>query len=240
MAGNATGTALLGCTGLVGSHILTTLLAHPSVARIDTISRRTPETAGTSPQVKLTTFIEKETSKWADQISRLSPPPSVYFSALGTTRALAGGLANQYKLDVDLNIECAKAAREAGAKVFVLVSSSGANPNSMVPYTKMKGECEEAAKKLDFDHTIIVRPGMIVGQREDSRPAEAVLRFVASSFGKLHTSLKDPWAQDADVIAKACVNAGLKALAGEAPGGSEKVWVLDQADVIRLGRTEWK
>lgn len=190
--------------------------------------------------MKLTTFVETETSRWANQISQLSPPPSLYISALGTTRAQAGGLAEQHKLDFDLNIECAKAAREAGAKVFVLVSSSGANANSYIPYAKMKGECEEAAKELGFERTVIVRPGVIVGTREDSRPAEAVLRFVASSFGKLHSSLKDPWAQDADVIAKACVNAGLKALNGDVPAGSEKVWLLDQAEVVRLGRTEWK
>lgn len=161
-------------------------------------------------------------------------------SALGTTRASAGGLANQYKLDLDLNMECAKAAREAGAKVFVLVSSSGANANSFVPYMKLKGECEEAAKNLGFERTVIVRPGVIVGQREESRPAEAVLRFFAGSVGKLHTAMKDSWAQDADVIAKACVNAGLKALAGDVPEGGEKVWVLEQADIVRLGRTEWK
>ncbi|CRG84511.1 Protein fmp52, mitochondrial [Talaromyces islandicus] len=237
---NAAGVALLGSTGLVGSYILTNLLAHPSIARVDTVSRRTPTAGGSSPQVKLTTFVETETSRWANQIAQLSPPPSLYISALGTTRASAGGLANQYKLDLDLNIECAKAAREAGAKVFVLVSSSGANPNSYIPYAKLKGECEEAAKELGFERTIIVRPGLIVGQREESRPAEAVLRFVASSFGKLHTSLKDPWAQDVDVIAKACVNAGLKGLDGDVPAGNEKVWLLEQADVIRLGRTEWK
>jgi hypothetical protein len=208
------------------------------VARVDTVSRRTPPAAGASPDPKLTTFVESDTSRWAGQISQLSPPPSIFLSALGTTRAQAGGLDNQYKLDLGLNIECAKAAREAGAKVYVLLSSNGANSSSIVPYSKLKGQCEEAAKELGFKHTVIVRPGLIVGQREESRPAEAALRFLASSFGKLHSSLKDSWAQDANVIAKASINAGLKALAGDAPAGSEKVWILEQADVLRLGREE--
>ncbi|OKL55739.1 Protein fmp52-1, mitochondrial [Talaromyces atroroseus] len=198
----------------------------------------TPAAAASSPNAKLTTFVESDTSRWAGQISQLSPPPSIFLSALGTTRSQAGGLENQYKLDLGLNIECAKAAREAGAKVYVLLSSSGANSSSMVPYVKLKGQCEEAAKELGFEHTVIVRPGLIVGQREESRPAEAALRFLASSFGKLHSSLKDSWAQDADVIAKAGISAGLKALAGDVPAGSEKVWILEQSDVLRLGREE--
>lgn len=217
---------------------MSNLLAHPSVARVDTVSRRTPEAAAASPNVKLTTFIEPDSARWASQIAQLSPPPSIFTSALGTTRAQAGGIENQYKLDLDLNIECAKAARDAGAKVYVLISSSGANSTSMVPYVKLKGKCEEAAKELGFEHTIILRPGLIVGQREDSRPAEAVLRFVASSMGKLHSSLKDSWAQDANVIAKAAVTAGLKGLAGDVPAGSEKVWIVEQADIVRLARDE--
>jgi uncharacterized protein YbjT (DUF2867 family) len=218
---------------------LTTLLASPNVTRIDTVSRRTPAAAASAPQAKLTTFIEGDSSRWAAQLSALSPPPSILFSALGTTRAQAGGLANQYKLDLDLNIECAKAARDAGSKVYVLVSSSGANSNSMIPYSKLKGLVEEQAKALGFERTVLLRPGIITGgSREESRPAEAAFRFFASYAGKLHSSLVDGWSQDADVIAKASVNAGLKALAGDVPAGSEKVWVLDQADIVRLGRTE--
>jgi hypothetical protein len=49
--------------------------------------------------------------------------------------------------------------------------------------------------------------------------------------------LKDWWSQDADVIAKASVSAGLKAVNGEVPS---KVWVLKAADIVRLGRTDWK
>ncbi|EED23419.1 conserved hypothetical protein [Talaromyces stipitatus ATCC 10500] len=237
MANNAIGVALLGSTGL-GSHILTNLLTHSSVARVDTISRRTPSAAESSPNVKLTTVIETDTSSWPSKISQLSPPPTIFFSALGTTRSQAGGLENQSKLELDTNIECAKAARDAGAKVYVLISSNGANSASMVPYLKLKGQIEEAAKQLGFEHTVFVRPGIIVGERGESRPAEAVMRFLATSVGKIHSSLKDGWAQDADAISKASLAAGLKSLAGEAPAESEKVWIVDQAEIIRLAREE--
>jgi len=100
----------------------------------------------------------------------------------------------------------------------------------------MKGELEEAVKALDFEHTVILRPGLLVGNREESRPAEFVVRKIAGFAGSLSNALKDSWAQDAEVVGRAAVSAGLQALGG----GHEKVWVVPQADIVRLGRTEWK
>lgn len=137
-----------------------------------------------------------------------------------------------------MNIELARAARDAGSKVYVLISSTGANKNSAIPYSRMKGDIEEDVKSLGFERTVILRPGLIGGQREESRPLEAAVRYFAAGVGKVHSSLKDGWAQDADVIGEAAVNAGLKALAGDVPAGSEKVWVLYGSDIIQHGHKE--
>ncbi len=101
----------------------------------------------------------------------------------------------------------------------------------------MKGELEDAVKALDFEKTVIVRPGLIVGNRGESRPLEMAVRTVANVLGGISApTFTDWWAQDAETIAKAAVNAGLTALNGE----GEKVQILRQADIVRLGRTEWK
>lgn len=214
------------------------MLANASIARIDTISRRTPQAASSAPQTKLTTFVADDTSKWAPQLSALSPVPSMFISSFATTKAAAGGFENQHKIEHGLNVEMARAARDAGTKVYVLISSSGANKSSSIPYTRMKGEIEEDIKALGFERMVILRPGIIAGQREESRPLEAVVRFVAGNVGKLHSGLKDPWAQEADVIGEAAVNAGLKALEGDVPTGSEKVWTLYGSDIIKYGKKQ--
>jgi len=234
-------TGLIGSTGLVGGHILSTLLTHPAVARVDTISRRNPPAAGSNPNVKLTTVVDSDTSHWAAQVAALSPPPSIFFSALGTTRAAAGGFENQYKIDHDLNVELARAARDSGSRVYVLISSAGTDPSSTFAYSRMKGSTEEDIKALGFERTVILRPAFISGQREESRSGiESALHFFAGVAGKVHRSLKDSWAQDAEVIAKAAVQAGLKALEGNVPVAEDKVWILNCSDIIRLGRTEWE
>jgi uncharacterized protein YbjT (DUF2867 family) len=162
---------------------------------------------------------------------------SIFLSGLGTTRGQAGGAANQRKIDLDLNLALAKAAKEAGVQTYVLISSGGANASSKMAYSQMKGELEDSVKALGFKHTVILRPGLIVGDRQDSRPPEFVIRKLAGFAGHfLGNKAKDFWAQDADVIAKAAVNAGLHCLEGKREEG---LWMLGQADIIRLGRTEW-
>lgn len=123
--------------------------------------------------------------------------------------------------------------------MYVLISSAGVNSKSYMPYSKMKGELEEAIAEIGFEKAVIVKPGLIVGKRNDTRTAEAVLRTLAQGMGRISGDrLKDFWAQDADVIARAAVSAGLLASEGKAPEG--KVWNVYQNDVVRLGRTEWR
>ncbi|KAK4937119.1 Protein fmp52, mitochondrial [Elasticomyces elasticus] len=228
---------ILGSTGLVGSHILSTLRAGTShFSNIDIIARRSPP-AASDARVPTKEVVEPDTSKWVSSLSSLSPTPSVLFCALATTRGAAGGFDKQYKLEHDLNIELAKAAKEAGTKTYVLISSGGADPNAYFGYPKMKGEIEEDVKALGFDHTIILRPGLILGHRQESRAAESAFQFVATLFGRLHSSLRDSWAQDADAIAKAAISAAVKAEKGEV---KEKVWILGQKEILRLGVKEWK
>jgi len=229
---------VLGGTGLVGSFILSNLRTAKPIhfSSIEIIARRSPPVPSSS-SIPVHEFIERDTSKWAAHISSLSPPPSVLFSSLATTRTAAGGFDNQYKLEHDLNIELAKAAKEAGTKTYVLISSTGADTQSSFGYTKMKGQIEEDVKDIGFDHTIIIRPGLIIGRREESRLFEGIMQGIASGMGKLNRSLKDVWAQDADVIAKAAVSAALKAERGEV---KDKVWLLGQKEIVQLGSKEWK
>ena len=102
----------------------------------------------------------------------------------------------------------------------------------------MKAELEEAVKELGFPHTVIMKPGLLVGERKDSRPPEAVFRYLAKGMRKLGgVALTDWWAQDVDVIAKAAVSAGLACAGGKREEG---VWFVEQGEIVRLGRKEWE
>ncbi|EOO01776.1 putative serine threonine kinase tip30 cc3 protein [Phaeoacremonium minimum UCRPA7] len=226
-----TTTAVFGSTGLVGSNILSTLLSSDLYAAVvHTVSRRAPK--ADSPKLHAT--VDAESDKWPEKLSSLDPVPTTVYSALGTTRAAAGGIANQWKIDHDLNVEIAKAAKAAGVKTFVFISSAGVRGmlSGAAPYSKMKVGVEDAIKELDFEHAVIVRPGLILGEREVPKTP-----WINGLVHKLGQGMQDSFAAEADVIARAAVAAAKLAEDGKAP---EKYWVVDQKAVIRLGRTEWK
>ncbi|KAK4134897.1 protein FMP52, mitochondrial [Trichocladium antarcticum] len=227
---------VVGSTGLVGSHILTTLLASDSASAVHTISRRAPKPA--SP--KLHSIVEADTTQWAAKLAAITPPPTTVLSALGTTRAAAGGIANQWKIDHDLNVELARAAKQAGVRHFVFVSSAGTRGllANRVPYSQMKTGVEDSVKALEFETAIILRPAVILGRRETAQPGGDFFAGLVSGLAKVFgTGLQDMMGQEAEVIARAAVHAARMAEAGEAP---EKFWVLESSDIVRMGRTEWK
>jgi len=224
--------AVFGCTGAVGSQILATLLATDAFSSVKTVSRRLPN----AQSHKLQALEEGDISKWGGMISSLSPKPSVVFNAVGTTRATAGGIQNQWKIDHDLCIENAKAAKEAGAKTYVYISSAGTRGflSGYVPYSKMKVGVEDAIKELDFEHAIILRPGMIIGREKPKAP---FVQSVIENLSKLGQGLQDKLGQDQTIIGRAAVAAARLAEEGKAPS---KYWVLEQADIVKFGRDDWK
>ena len=119
-------------------------------------------------------------------------------------------------------------------QTYVLISSSAVSLRSPFPYAKMKAELEEAVKKLDFPYTVLVKPGLLVGPRQESRWAESFFRSVAKGLGVISKPmLTEWWAQDADVVARAAVSAGWECMDGKRDRG---VWVVEQSDIVRLGK----
>jgi len=233
MAISSPSAALLGCTGLVGSQILSSLLAHPSKPLIRAIARR-DALPQTSPNFSI--IANPDTTAWPAALKSISPPPQILLSALGSTRAAAGSFAAQRAIDYDLNLSVAQAAKENGTQVYVLISSAGFGPNTPFPYGKMKVDLEEAVKKLEFPHTVILRPGLLVGTRQESRLVEAVLMGVAKGLRMVNKGLlTDWWAQDVDTIGRAAVRAGWECLEGKREKG---VWVLEQAEIVRTGKVQ--
>ncbi|AET39519.1 Fmp52p Ecym_4479 [Eremothecium cymbalariae DBVPG len=153
---------VIGATGLCGSAILKYATNDCKLfSNVYSISRREIPNCGDSVK----SIINEDTETWIDSIP---DGINVLFSALGTTKAAAGSIENQYKIDHGLNLAVAKAAKEKGCKTLVLVSSLGASIESRLPYFKMKGELERDVLALGFERTILLRPGVLLGERDSN------------------------------------------------------------------------
>ena len=85
--------------------------------------------------------------------------------ALGTTIKLAGSEAAFRRVDFDLVLNLATAAKAAGARRLAVVSALGADMRSRVFYNRVKGEMQAALAQLGFESLNIAQPSLLVGDR---------------------------------------------------------------------------
>lgn len=151
---------LLGATGLIGRAVMAEAVGRPNINLVAVARREVPLPKGARMQMLLS-----ETAHWPDAIAAGRPHTVVI--ALGTTiKAVGGDNAAFRAVDHDLVLECAHAAKEAGARQLIVVSSVGAQFSSKNFYLSVKGEVEDKLAKLHFDRLDILRPGLLRGHRE--------------------------------------------------------------------------
>jgi uncharacterized protein YbjT (DUF2867 family) len=159
--------ALVGATGLTGRGVMELCIGRADV-RLGAIARReAPLPKGAQMEM----FIA-EPDKWTDVLEALQP--TAVICALGTTWKKAGEDEDAFRaVDHDLVLATAEAAKRHGAKRFVTISSVGADPHAKQFYLKVKGETDRALGKIGFDRLDVLRPGLLVGKRQqDPRFAE--------------------------------------------------------------------
>ncbi|ODV58781.1 uncharacterized protein ASCRUDRAFT_82446 [Ascoidea rubescens DSM 1968] len=160
---------IIGATGLVGNGFYKEADKSKVFSNIFTLTRRDLLTKSYSN--KTTSIIEKNSENWDSIIKDTITKEKIdiFFSGLATTKKEANGFDNQYKIDHDLNLQLAKVAKESGVGTYILISSMGANKDSSLSYLKMKGKLDDEVIDLKFPRTIIIRPGVLVGQRDKGK-----------------------------------------------------------------------
>lgn len=148
---------LAGASGLVGSAALNELAGFDN-AELHILRRRAD---GIVPLGVSDHLAAPE--DWAGLVAQIKP--DVVVSALGTTMKKAGSKEAFRAVDHDLVLAIASAARTAGARQFITVSSVGASSESANFYLRTKGEVENALRALDFERLDILQPGLLVGER---------------------------------------------------------------------------
>lgn len=105
-------------------------------------------------------------------------PVDIAFCCLGTTRKDAGSDAAFRRVDHDYVLAFAALARRHGCRRLLIVSSLGANPHSPALYPRTKGEVEQALLAQEWQRLTIVRPAMLLGDRQPPRTSERLIQAV--------------------------------------------------------------
>ncbi|MGE3840230.1 MAG: NAD(P)H-binding protein [Vicinamibacterales bacterium] len=210
---------LAGATGLVGRACLRALLDNDAYSDVVVLSRRSLDLTHQRLRVQLVDF---------ERPDRLRPVEADdAFCALGTTMARAGSEAAFRAVDYLAVLAVADLALEGGARQFVLVSSVGADPVASNFYLAVKGEAEAAVSKRSFASVHILRPGLLLGDRQERRPAERLMRAIAPALNPLLLGpLTRYRAIPAELVGRAMVAAALR--------GRPGVSVLHYPEMLQL------
>ena len=205
-------TALLaGATGLIGSQLLPLLLASERYAKVIVVGRRAVPTI--HPKlVQVVTELDR-----LEEV-RLKLIADDVYCCLGTTMAQAGSKEAFFRVDFLYVVQLAALAASNFAAQFMVVSSMGADAESGIYYSRVKGEMEAAVRQTPFRAIHIFRPSLLLGKRAQPRLGE---RLGAVGLRLLRPMLRGPLLKYRPVPGTAVAAAMLQA--AEDDGGGVRV-----------------
>jgi uncharacterized protein YbjT (DUF2867 family) len=175
-------TALIaGASGLVGGECLRRLLASGTYAKVAVLTRRSLGAAAKHPKLHEIVIDFAQ----LDSINAELRADHV-FCALGTTIRKAGSQEKFRQVDFEYPRRLAQLTLANGARHLSLVSALGASSKSGVFYSRVKGELEDELRAMGWPSLCLLRPSVIAGDRQESRPlerlGEMLLRFGPASY----------------------------------------------------------
>ncbi|KAK9542339.1 hypothetical protein VZT92_000210 [Zoarces viviparus] len=214
---------ILGASGETGKLLLQELLGHNIFSKITLIGRRRLSFEDKAYEDLLQEVVDFEK---LDDHAAAFQGHDVGYCCLGTTKAKAG-TEGFIRVDHDYVLKSAELAKAGGCTQFHLESSRGADKDSSFLYLKVKGQVEAEIEALGFDRYSIYRPGVLLVDRQESRPGEWLARKFFGAFSAVSsTSMSIP----IQAVAKAMASNTL--LQPE-----QKSEILENKDIASLGKS---
>jgi uncharacterized protein YbjT (DUF2867 family) len=174
---------VIGATGLVGHEAVLALLTERAFTDVLAVTRRPTGISDPKFREKIVDFEQLEQALAGETAD-------VAVCCLGTTIKQAGSQEQFRHIELDYSLAFARAAKAAGVHHFLVVTALGADAKSRVFYNRVKGELEQALSELGFPALTIVRPSLLVGDRQELRLgeklAEPLMRLLPKSLRGIH------------------------------------------------------
>jgi len=133
-------------------------------------------------------------------------------SLLGTTAKKAGSKEGFIRVDYEYPKQTALIARDNGTENIILVSSIGANADSGFLYPATKGRLEQAIMEMGFKSVNILRPSLLLGNRQEFRAGEDISKSLASGLSFMIPAKYKP--VHARTVAQKIIDISIKPVCG--------------------------
>jgi uncharacterized protein YbjT (DUF2867 family) len=190
-------TALIaGANGLTGSALVRLLLRGSDYARVYALTRR--------PLPLENPRLANRILKYEELAARLAGTRcDDAFCCLGAAGGPRASAAELRRVDLELAMAFALAARNAGAGRLVVISAAGAAPGARSEFLRSKGELEAALRELKYSALDFLRPGTVVGERPGGGAADTLRHVVAPlvNLARVGSLADSRWIAGADLAA---------------------------------------
>ena len=189
---------VVGATGLTGTSLVEQLCENDEYVSVTVIARRAPAFTHPKLEVKIRNLdtLEEKDIELAHEL----------YCCLGTTIKKAGSREQFEKVDFEYPLTIASLAKKRGIPHMLVITAMGANEKSPFYYNRVKGKLEHDLMELGLQRLSIIRPSLLIGEREEFRlgekAGEKVLKLVKPL---LVGPLKRSRAIEASQVAKAMI-----------------------------------
>ncbi len=170
---------IIGATGLVGKTLVQQLVDEPSCKRISVIVRKHQPAFEQWPKVQQLVFEDLLMLNDQDVSGHTHA-----FSCLGTTLKQAGSKNAFYNVDYTINAHFAELVQQTDAH-YLLISAMGAKSDSLFFYNRVKGELEAYIQTLSLKRVSLIRPSLLIGERDHQRLLEDAGQKLYGKFSHL-------------------------------------------------------
>ena len=191
--------AVFGSTGLIGSNLLKYLENDTYFSKVNVITRKPIHFKNSKFKNIVIDFSD------INSIQNSLKNSQIVFVSIGTTQSKVNWDLKKYKkIDYEIPINIAKAAKKLNIKKYLIVSSAGADINSKGFYLSLKGQIESDIIKIGIKNTYIFRPSLLLGARKENRVGEKIAQVIMPLFSFLLPKKYRPI--KSEYVAKSMIN----------------------------------
>ena len=191
--------AVFGSTGLIGSNLLKCLEYDTYFSKVNVITRKPIHFKNSKFKNIVIDFSD------INSIQNSLKNSQIVFVSIGTTQSKVNWDLKKYKkIDYEIPINIAKAAKKLNIKKYLIVSSAGADINAKGFYLSLKGQIESDIIKIGIKNTYIFRPSLLLGARKENRVGEKIAQVIMPLFSFLLPKKYRPI--KSEYVAKSMIN----------------------------------
>jgi uncharacterized protein YbjT (DUF2867 family) len=209
-----------GSSGLVGKEVVKQLISDPSCKEIILLVRNNLEIK--HPKIKEILF---DFTSLEYEIENLEADSMII--CIGTTMKKAQTKERFKEVDLNIPVKLARLAIKLNVQNVAIISAMGADSKSSFFYNRVKGEMETQLITLNIKNLTIVRPSLLIGDRNEFRFGERFAEKVYTALPFIFPKKYKPI--DASSVARAMIKASFSF-------SDKEVNIIENSAIYELSR----